>query len=98
VSCHLRLRDLALRDSSRVGLTPVFKGQMAPILRGWMRRRQKLMATAALVSSSALSCSRSSNKGLSSWVSSVASWLVHSGPTTGIYPVLDLSAGAGLLR
>jgi hypothetical protein len=45
-----------------------------------------------------LSCSRSSSKGLSSWVSSVASWLVHSTPTTGIRPVLDLNAGAGLSR
>jgi hypothetical protein len=34
-----------------------------------MRRRQKLMATAAPVSPSALSCSRSSNKGCSSSVS-----------------------------
>jgi hypothetical protein len=38
-----------------------------------MRRRQKLMATAAPVSPSALSYCRLSSKGLSSWVSSVAS-------------------------
>jgi hypothetical protein len=66
--------------------------------RGWMRRRQKLMATTALVSPSALSCSRSSNKGLNSSVSHVASWLVHFGPGTGTRPVLSLSAGVGLSR
>jgi hypothetical protein len=38
-----------------------------------MRWRQKLMATTVPVSPSALSCCRSSSKGLSSWVSSVAS-------------------------
>jgi hypothetical protein len=63
-----------------------------------MRQWQKLMATVAPVIPSALSCCRSSSKGLSSWVSSVASWLVHSGPTTGIRPVLSLSVGAGLSR
>jgi hypothetical protein len=61
-------------------------------------RRQKLMATVALVSPSALSCSRSSSKGLSSSVSRVASWLVHYGPGIGTRPVLFLNAGAGLSR
>jgi hypothetical protein len=66
--------------------------------RGWMRRRQKLMATVAPVSPFALSCSRSSSKGLSSSVSRFTSWLVHSRPGAGICPVLSLSAGAGLSR
>jgi hypothetical protein len=66
--------------------------------RGWMRRQQKLMATAAPVSPSSLSCSRSSNKGLSSSVSRDASWLVHSGPGTRTRPVLSLSIGVGLSR
>jgi hypothetical protein len=56
------------------------------------------MATAASVSLSALSYSRSSSKGLSSSVSRVASWLVHSRPGTGTRPVLSLSAGTGLSR
>jgi hypothetical protein len=56
------------------------------------------MATAASVSPSALSCSRSSSKGLSSSVSRVASWLVYSGPRAGICSVLSLSAGVGLSR
>jgi hypothetical protein len=63
-----------------------------------MRRRQKLMATVAPVSPFALSFSRSSSKGFNSWVSSVASWLVHSGPTTGTRLVLDFRAGGGLSR
>jgi hypothetical protein len=63
-----------------------------------MRRREKLMATAMPVSPSALSCSRSSSKGFNSWLSSVASWLVYSGPTTETRPVLDFSAGGGLSR
>jgi hypothetical protein len=50
VSHHLRLVDLALCDSCRVGLPPVLKGWMARSWRGWMRRRQKLMGTAAPVS------------------------------------------------
>jgi hypothetical protein len=56
------------------------------------------MATTALVIPSALSCSRSSSKGLSSSVSRVASWLVLFGPGTGVRPVLSLSVGSGLLR
>jgi hypothetical protein len=32
-SYHLRLGDLALCNSGRVGLTPIFKGQMGPILK-----------------------------------------------------------------
>jgi hypothetical protein len=44
-----------------------------------MRWRQKLMATTTPVSTSTLSCSRPSSKGLSSSVSRDASWLVHSG-------------------
>jgi hypothetical protein len=63
-----------------------------------MRRRQKLMATTAPVSPSALSCSRSSNKGCSSSVPRNASWLVHSRYGTGADPVLSFSASAGLSR
>jgi hypothetical protein len=63
-----------------------------------MRWRQKLMATTVPVSPSALSCSSSFSKGLSSSVSRVASWLVHSGPREGICPVLSPSADAGLSR
>jgi hypothetical protein len=63
-----------------------------------MSRRRKLIATAAPVSPSVLSCSRSSSKGLSSSVSRIASWLVHSGPEIGTRPVLPFSAGAGLSR
>jgi hypothetical protein len=63
-----------------------------------MRRRQKLMLTAAPVSPSALSCSRSSSKGCSSSVSRDASWLVHSEYGTRVHPVLSLSVGAGLSR
>jgi hypothetical protein len=37
--------------------------------RGWMRRRQKLMATAPPVNPSTFSCSRSSSRGCSSLVS-----------------------------
>jgi hypothetical protein len=44
------------------------------------------MATAAPVSPSALSCSRSSSKGCSSSVFRDASWLVHSGYGTGVRP------------
>jgi hypothetical protein len=63
-----------------------------------MRRRQKLMATAEPVNPFALSYSRSSSNGLSSRVSGITSWLVHSGPTTEICPVLPFSVGAGLAR
>jgi hypothetical protein len=57
-----------------------------------------LMATVAPVSPSVLSFSSSSSKGLSSRVSSIASWLVHSRPTRRICPILDLNTGTGLSR
>jgi hypothetical protein len=79
---HLHLGDLALCDPSRVRLPSIFEGRVGPVLERLDETAQKLMATAALVSPSALSCCRSSSKGLSSRVSSAASWLVHSGPTT----------------
>jgi hypothetical protein len=63
-----------------------------------MRQRQKLMATAAPASPSALSYSTSSSKGCSSSVSRDANWLVHSGYETDVRPVLSLSVGAGLTR
>jgi hypothetical protein len=63
-----------------------------------MRRWQKLMATAAPVNPSALTCSRSTSRGCNSSVSRGASWLVHSGYRTRAHPVLSSSAGLGLSR
>jgi hypothetical protein len=63
-----------------------------------MSQWQKLIATAPPVNPSDFSCSRSSSRDYSSFVSRDASWLVHSGYGTGARPILVGSAGAGLSR
>jgi hypothetical protein len=95
---HLRLGDLALCDSGRVRLPPILEGWVGPVLERLDETTAEADGHRMPVSPSALSCCRSSSKGLSSLVSSVASWLVHSKPTTGTLPVLDFNASTGLSR
>jgi hypothetical protein len=79
-------------------LPPILEGRMGPVLEWLDEAAIEADVHCGAGQPSVLSCSRSSSKGLSSWVSSVASWLVHYGPTTGIHLVLDLNADAGLSR